>query len=863
MEAETVARSTLLRLNLHLLDGGRFPPAIDAQHRRPPAAAAWGRPGRMTCGSASCAEAFPDRLARDGAALARFHREVRTARQITHKNVVRVHDLGEVDGAPFLTMEYVDGEDLSSLLKRIGRLPEDKAVELARQLCAGLAAAHERGVLHRDLKPANVMIDGEGRARISDFGVAGLVEELDGAEVAGTPAYMAPEQLAGGKVSFASDLYSLGLVLYEMFTGKKAHPEGSAVDLAAHHRSGTAPPTLVEHVPGLDPLVETVVRKCLDSDPGRRPASALDVAAALPGGDPLAAALAAGETPSPEMVARAGGSRAVPRWVAAGLTGTAVVCVLGSVVLAGRTQAPSLDPPLEPAVLAHRAREIAALSGFVPSDEAWGFAPSRYHLEETLTGRRTSEEWRELAGRRPPLYDFWFRGSDGELAPTRRWAWAVEEDDPPLLTPGTATLWLDGQGRLRSLLVVPEEGAEAAGVVPDGADWAPYFEAAGLDPADFEAVAPSRAPPLWVEERGAWTGTYPGQAEPVVDVVAARRGGRVVWWELGERAPERSGAEEATDASGAEGSGAGPVTRLIALSTFAALWLAGGLLARRHLATGRGDRRGAWRVAVAVTAMLMTAWVLIGRHSASPTELSLLFAAIAEATLFGVTFWLFYLAIEPIARRLWPRQLTSWTRLVSGRWDDPLVARDLVAGFACFGVWSVAVQLWRVWSLEHGGGTIDWFFPHGLVPFYGARVALGNAFSMMQMLLPFCFFLILILVRLVVRHELASVVVTALLLGLLSGPANGWDAPAMLMVLLTVAVIWRFGLLGMLGFAIMGVDTLVVPVSADPAVWWSGASAVGWMVPVVLALVGYRLMRRGGEGGAASPGPSGAARARS
>src|SRR5207344_1792949 len=108
----------------------------------------------------------------------------------------RMYDIGETDGLPFMTMEYVDGEDLASLLRRIGRLPEDKALELAHQLCAGLGAAHGRGVLHRDLKPANVMIDGAGEVRITDFGLAALEGAADTPH-AGTPAYMAPELLSG------------------------------------------------------------------------------------------------------------------------------------------------------------------------------------------------------------------------------------------------------------------------------------------------------------------------------------------------------------------------------------------------------------------------------------------------------------------------------------------------------------------------------------------------------------------------------------------------------------------------------------------------------------------------------------------
>jgi serine/threonine-protein kinase len=135
---------------------------------------------------------LPRSLAADPEALGRFRSEVRVARNVGHSNVCRVFDIGETEGRIFLTMEYIDGEDLASLLRRIGRLPADKAVELARQICAGVAAAHEAGVLHRDLKPANVMVDGRGRAHITDFGVAGLAEDLkEDASRAGTPAYIA------------------------------------------------------------------------------------------------------------------------------------------------------------------------------------------------------------------------------------------------------------------------------------------------------------------------------------------------------------------------------------------------------------------------------------------------------------------------------------------------------------------------------------------------------------------------------------------------------------------------------------------------------------------------------------------------
>src|SRR5512132_3120335 len=187
-------------------------------------------------------------------------------------------------------MEYIDGEDLASLLRRIGRLPSDKALDLARQLCAGLAAAHERGVLHRDLKPANVMIDGEGQVRITDFGLAAIAGSAHN-PLAGTPAYMAPELLAGKEASVQSDVYALGLVLYELFTGRRAFSAPTVAELVRlQNESSITPPTRL--VKDLDPAIERAILRALDHDPAMRPRSALAIAGSLPGGDPLAAALA-------------------------------------------------------------------------------------------------------------------------------------------------------------------------------------------------------------------------------------------------------------------------------------------------------------------------------------------------------------------------------------------------------------------------------------------------------------------------------------------------------------------------------------------------------------------------------------------
>src|SRR5580698_8462634 len=260
----------------------------------------------LVLGQAVALKFLPREATNNPQALDRFRNEVRIARQVSHPNVCRVYDLGEIDGSLYLSMEYVDGEDLGVLLRRIGRLPEAKALEISRKLCAGLAAAHEKGVLHRDLKPGNIMLDSHGQVLITDFGLAALAGQVEGAEVRnGTPAYMAPEQLDGKEVTVRSEIYSLGLVLYEIFTGKRPFESATLADLIrTRNESSPASPSTLVH--DLDAAVERVILRCLERDPAARPSSALAVAAALPGGDPLAAALAAGETPSPQMVAAAG-----------------------------------------------------------------------------------------------------------------------------------------------------------------------------------------------------------------------------------------------------------------------------------------------------------------------------------------------------------------------------------------------------------------------------------------------------------------------------------------------------------------------------------------------------------------------------
>ncbi|MGK0186693.1 MAG: serine/threonine protein kinase [Verrucomicrobiales bacterium] len=218
---------------------------------------------------------LPAALAQDARLLKALYNEVRLARRVTHRNVARVYDICEAEGLHFLSMEYIEGEDLGSLLRRIGRLPGDKAISLAQQLCAGLQAAHGEGLLHLDLKPGNLMIDQRGDLRVTDFGLARMTHEAAAEKRrSGTPAYMAPEQLLHGDASERSDLYAAGLILYEMFTGQRMHGTRTAEEMVTWHRTaGKASLQVLESASQLKPDVKELILACTAHDPQQRHAS--------------------------------------------------------------------------------------------------------------------------------------------------------------------------------------------------------------------------------------------------------------------------------------------------------------------------------------------------------------------------------------------------------------------------------------------------------------------------------------------------------------------------------------------------------------------------------------------------------------
>ncbi len=804
---------------------------------------------------------LPPGLDHDQERLQRFLGEVKVALRITHPNVCRVYDIGEVDGAHYLSMEYVDGEDLSSLLRRIGRLPEDKAIQIARQLCAGLAAAHEQGILHRDLKPANVMLDGRGDVRITDFGLAGLAEDFTGVEIrAGTPAFMAPEQLAGKEVTVRSDVYALGLVLYELFTGKRALRGGSLAEISRLQQSGLASPS--SHVSVLDPAVEQVILRCLAPDPADRPASVLKVALGLPGADPLAVALAGGKTPSPEMVAEAGDDTGLaPRWAVPIM----VLSVLGLLTyswIAGRYQLLARVPmELPPQALVYRAQEILKTLGYdqPPADRAYAFQTDRPYLRH-LAEDPSPDRWRRLSDQLPSGIFMWYRQSPRPLVPENVLG-RVTFDDPPARISGMVNLYVDSGGRLMFLKAVPPqhqesptgESEEAPAMVPrppvEGppepaggsgrAPWAAAFEAAGLDFDGFTAAAPEWLPETYCDQRAAWTGTYTGQLEPELRVEAGAFDGRLVYFYIVHPWARASRQQEADQTTTEQ------VKVWVAGAISLVIMIGAVLLVRRNLRLGRGDRKGARRLVAWTVANSVATWFFTASHVATFAEIGIFIVSLGNILFTSGLVWVLYIALEPFVRRRWPESLVSWSRLLAGRVRDPLVGRHMLYGAAL----GVGVVL-----LDALGEQVPTFFGEAgptpsrtdLDTLMGTRRVLGEVFFSLRevILMPMILLFLLVLLRVVLRNSWVALAVFVAIFALLGFTGGTF----VVFGILVSIVIWtafglclmRFGLVAFMSAWLINLLSSQ-PLTLDLTTWYAGNTLTMLAVGVAFIVAAFRV----------------------
>jgi len=832
------------------IGGGRFTPGqIIAERYRVVALAGRGGMGEvyraedLKLGQVVALKFLPEKLSQDAAALARFHSEVRISRQVSHPNVCRVFDVGEADGVLFLTMEYVDGEDLASVVRRIGRLSPDKATEIARQICAGLAAAHERGIIHRDLKPANVMLDGAGKIRITDFGLASIAASIQGADArAGTPAYMAPEQLAGREVTAKSDIYSLGLILYEILTGKRAFDASTLPELVKLRESGavTSPSTLVRD---LDPLIERVILRCLELEPEKRPSSALQVAAALPGGDPLAAALAAGETPSPEMVAAAGATEGIRPRLGLALVAIVLVSLVAQLFVADRYRLQNLTPLNKPTdFLILRSQEIIQQLGFSDpaADTAHGFRTNYDYLDYIQDHDKSPKRWEGLSSDRPASIVFWYRQSPREMETfdffNAAGAAVISLSAPPSDVTGMITVVLDSSGRLLTFKYLPPEHDPPVAASP-APDWSKLFAAASLDLAAFTPTAPEWTPLSNSDARAAWTRQLPNSAAVTERVEAAAYRGKPVFFQVlyPWSKPARDQAFQASTHQ--------RIANIIGISIFIALVLGCILVVRRNRQLKRGDEAGSRHLGNFLFLTFLVMWLLRAHHHASADEFGIAILAFAWAFLVSSFARLLYFALEPFVRRRDPHTLISWARLIGGKIRDPLVGRDVLIGIT----YGVLLGLFEssdniLLPLFHGlppqPGVPDMQAFLGVLPV----AALMFAYTWIYVLYALAVFFMLFLLRLVVKKDWIAALVLVFL-----GAISNTGGDYFWATFVASAVIWlsiymvlrRFGVVALVVGLVVQNMLVVFPLTSHLSRWYASGAIAGIVAIAGIALFAF------------------------
>ena len=647
-----------------------------------------------------------------------------------------------------------------------------------------------------------------------------------------------------------SDIYALGLVLYEVFTGKRAFAETPALVRTRGDRTPSRPSSVVKD---LDPIVEKVILRCLEADPTSRPPTALAVAAALPGGDPLAAALAAGETPSPQLVAASGETKGLRPGIAAAclvfvLAGLAVGAYL--TIRYGAVERMHLEQT--PEVLAHQARQIVAQLGYPekPVDSAFGFDYDTNFRDSVE--KESKPNWDEVLAGRPSLLQFWYRQSPEEMgADSYRDEFLtpgiITENDPPTTLSGMINLKLDAKGRLMYLQVIPpQKDTSAPSAVPP--DWSPLFSAAELGPSKLQPAQPEWTSLGMADARAAWTGVWPGSTRPLRVEAAAWHGKPVFFAVLGDwNKPWRMVSPQSANEKKSH------AAEIIGVLILIAMLVGGALLARRNYRHGRGDREGALRLAVLIFVLEMGLWLCRAHFVAGIQVFGYMILAIAGALFWSGAMWMLYLAIEPWIRRNWPQAIISWSRLISGQLHDPVVGRDILFG----------VGFGTLWLLIFGIGNIPLARMGGAPSLSSTAYLLGGRQALGQWLMQIpssitgtvqFFFLLLglkVLLEFLFRQVgwkvartdwIAAALFVAIEVGMrtLLSTHLAVDVPVLFLVFGVLAlIVLRFGLVP-LAVGAFTVDMLGnVPFSSDLSAWYVATSVLAMLSVVGLAGWGF------------------------
>ncbi|MBA3569867.1 MAG: protein kinase, partial [Pyrinomonadaceae bacterium] len=669
-----------------------------------------------------------------------------------------------------------------------------------------------------------------------------------------------------------SDVYSLGLLFYELFTSKKAFEAATLGELIKLRRSNTSPTTPTSIVKDLDPIIERVIDRCIQKDPAERPSSALQVAAALPGGDPIAAALAAGETPSPEMVAAAPKEGALRPSIAVSMFALIVVGLALIVLLADKVVLYGYVPlDKSPDVLRENARDIIRRAGVVApaTDHMYAFDQDRGPLEYIARTDMRAERWQDLNDGQPAVIVYWYRQSPSYLAGFDFFgdAWT----NPPPIVSGMAGVKLDTRGRLLEFYTVPpqvdpvpssefrvsssEQASSPKSQVSSSKlaeletrnstfettaapDWSPLFAAAGLDISNLKPTTSQWAPLYINDTRAAWDGVYPEQPQIPIRIEAAAYRGKPVHFKIINPwdKPER---QEPTGLSG----------QLQALFTlilvvFVLVLIGSVVLAIRNLRLGRGDRKGALRLAIFVFTFTLLSRIFTAHHIPTFGEFGTVLNGLQDSLFAAAFFWVVYMAIEPFVRRRSPHRIISWSRLLGGDFRDPLVGRDILIG-ALFGVaitlWQLSFFFVRQWldsTLGPSGEPAS--VKLGMGYFVQALETQLNTPLVNQFLLLF----LILLLSLILRRDWLGfiagwLVFTAALALLWGGALPNWISAAVTAGL-GIFVLYRYGLLAAM-FALLFLHMYIhFPVTTNFTAWYATGFVIDLIILLLLVFYAFR-----------------------
>ena len=535
----------------------------------------------------------------------------------------------------------------------------------------------------------------------------------------------------------------------------------------------------------------------------------------------LAAAIAAGETPSPEMVAASGSKEGLRPAIAWTLLAVTIMGCLGIMAINDHFMLHRRIPfKIKPEILAERSRQFLNKIGY--SEE---FADSAYGLEENSSlldaidkSGNSADRWERLDAR---AVLFWYRQSPRRLDYTT----GLTYDNPPLQYPEEALIVTDTEGHLVLFRCVPPP-LQSSSETPRELNWTAFFNEAGID--QETEVNPQRNPPFYADIRKAWQGSFSDKPDEHVSIEAASLQGKPVSFEIAGSWPWSATGEMAQPSLGER------ISNIIRTLVILVIVAGGIFFARRNMRLGRGDRRNAIRLALFVQTLMIMMWLLKLPHS---SWLFLLISFVVSSLI-----WVLYMAIEPFARRRWPHLLVTWTRLLSGDWKDPIVARDVLMG-ASIGAISECYRLFvayvipsrfafgespppEMFSLQSVLGTLPFL---SVIP-YPILEGILMAFSLT---------FILFILRVLLRSQIAAVVVSTLLLTLTS--PNPW----LFMVYLPLFGFLFIGMtrFGLLAFSFCMFTFMIFrtfPIPLDASAWYAGYGYAALAILAAIVLYAFR-----------------------